>query len=499
MKEKEDQLTPAPLIAPAPLTEQVIINNGTTTSVATNTTPTVIKMKTADIDLTHAIQTRVRSNPEIVEEYAELMRENVPFPRIRGVQGVDGIFRLVDGFHRLEAAKLAGIEEIDVEVWQGDRHRALELALKANNGHGLRRTNADKRRSLEIAWKEYPEWTSNRVAELCGVHGQLAHRVREEMVAQGHLSDSSNSKRVGRDSKNYPEIKEKRTASGSSPAEGQSAPTKSPVKPVAKEHTSPSGSPPAPCAPKDASQREEKSGAADQPAAGKAPPADVDTKAVEEKAQSPGEPQHEPDKPEVAGPVEKAGPKPDSDTAPEDVPLREGDSGAAIQEAASELQPAEAIEEADRKPASGAAADAEEFRLADGSTVPMKDWTQGVLPPDRIQYKLNAVQYPWPNAGPAARADMLRTQRLIIRFSDQINRLAAEEPGYQPAFALAEQVEAAARALKEALVVSLGNAVCQINNVLRTPKSLLAPAPTVEGQPQDDPEATSPLEGNRQI
>ena len=140
-------------------------------------------MKLKINELNTKLQTRAATNREVVEEYAELMKSGKTFPNpkvfcektkeaevgscsrtMEFVNSAVGLgptttakYYLVDGFHRVEAMKLNGATEVEAEVVYGDFAAALSYALKANAEHGLRRTNEDKRRALEMAWEHREE------------------------------------------------------------------------------------------------------------------------------------------------------------------------------------------------------------------------------------------------------------------------------------------------------------------------------------------------------
>jgi hypothetical protein len=95
------------------------------------------------------------------------------------------------GFHRLEARRRAGKKDIVVEVRQGTRADALLAACAENAAHGLRRSNADKRRAIETCLR-HPDssgWTDRKVAAHVGVdHGTVA-AVKAEL--RGAASEQS--------------------------------------------------------------------------------------------------------------------------------------------------------------------------------------------------------------------------------------------------------------------------------------------------------------------
>lgn len=129
-------------------------------------------------------QTRAQMNEQVVAEYADLYRDGgqLALPPVEVVE-VGGRLRLVDGFHRVNAAKAAGLERVMAEVEQGSEQLCLERALSANSRHGLRRTKADKRRAVEIALshEHYRTMSFRKVADLCGVHHDLVAKVFYEM------------------------------------------------------------------------------------------------------------------------------------------------------------------------------------------------------------------------------------------------------------------------------------------------------------------------------
>jgi len=136
--------------------------------------------ETFDIAALHPIQTRSATDAETVEEYAETAQRGVKFPPVSVVRdGKHGKLWLWDGIHRMEAARRIGKTRIRAEVTDGTYLDALRLALGANATHGLRRSNADKRHALEMAWENRREiWprtdgadpSTEILAEACGLH-----------------------------------------------------------------------------------------------------------------------------------------------------------------------------------------------------------------------------------------------------------------------------------------------------------------------------------------
>lgn len=129
-------------------------------------------------------QSRERISDETVAEYAETMqappangRSGQPWPPVSVF--FDGTeYWMADGFHRLLAAKRIGRKHIAADVKQGSREDAAWAACAANVTHGLRRTNADKRKAVEIALKLHPEMSARAISDHCGVGNDLIPDVR---------------------------------------------------------------------------------------------------------------------------------------------------------------------------------------------------------------------------------------------------------------------------------------------------------------------------------
>lgn len=128
-------------------------------------------------------QSRVNLDQAVVEEYAEAYRAGVQFPPV--VVFFDGSDRwLADGFHRYFGAKAAGLAKIFEEVIPGTKLDAQLYSYGVNKTHGLRRTNADKRRAVEGALKHpvSSNWSDNQIAKHCGVHHSTVGDVRRSLA-----------------------------------------------------------------------------------------------------------------------------------------------------------------------------------------------------------------------------------------------------------------------------------------------------------------------------
>lgn len=182
----------------------------------------------------HNYQSRAgRLNEELVAEYAELYKSGKEMPPIDVCGSTNMGFFIVDGFHRHEGMKVAGYKgetEVMVNVVDGRVLPAVVkwLASSANKAHGLRRTNEDKRRAVEMALEAMPEQSDGAIAEHVGVTREYVQRTRPQVAIK-----SQPEKRTGIDGKQYP------------------APP-----PLAPKAPQPKAAPPAPTAPPKAADEE---------------------------------------------------------------------------------------------------------------------------------------------------------------------------------------------------------------------------------------------------
>jgi transposase len=111
----------------------------------------VQRVKVSDLRWATELQARESINPEAVNEYRERYEAGETLPPLQAFD-VDGALHIVDGFHRAQAAVAAKVGAVDVlVVGRGSMDDAAWYAAGVNQGHGVRRTNADKRRAVEMA------------------------------------------------------------------------------------------------------------------------------------------------------------------------------------------------------------------------------------------------------------------------------------------------------------------------------------------------------------
>jgi ParB/Sulfiredoxin domain len=155
----------------------------------------VSKIRLDTIRLDAGTQTRAHIDEVTVAEYSEAMARGDQFPPVIVFQN-DGACIMADGFHRFRSARRAKLTHILAEIRQGSRRDALRFALGANHKHGLRRSNLDKRRAVEMALTEFGNLSDHFISDMCGVCQSLVTNLRHQLI-----SEISSPRRLGKDGK----------------------------------------------------------------------------------------------------------------------------------------------------------------------------------------------------------------------------------------------------------------------------------------------------------
>lgn len=152
----------------------------------------------SDLEQNAKTQARVATDDEAVDAYATALKEGAQLPAIDVFHDGESYY-IADGWHRMRAHVQAAEDFIDARVHEGGEREAVLYAAGANTTHGVRRTNADKRRAVQILLEDsvWGKWSSRAIAEHCGVHHDMVEKLRNQLAE----SASSTEKRVGRDGK----------------------------------------------------------------------------------------------------------------------------------------------------------------------------------------------------------------------------------------------------------------------------------------------------------
>ena len=140
-------------------------------------------MALSDIRTDGGTQSRASLYQNIIEDYSAALGEGASFRPV--VVFYDGREHwLADGFHRYHAHQKLGLVEIGVDIRQGTRRDAVLHSVGANDNHGLRRTNEDKRRAVLTLLNddEWVKWSDREVARQCSVSHEFVRRLRPVTV-----------------------------------------------------------------------------------------------------------------------------------------------------------------------------------------------------------------------------------------------------------------------------------------------------------------------------
>ena len=107
---------------------------------------------------------------------------------------------VIDGIHRLLAARMAGIANVVVEYFDGTDTEAYVEAVRRNIAHGKPLTTKERHRAATRILALHPEWSNRRVAQCCGLAPRTIAELREASSGGGHQPNG----RVGKDGRTRP-------------------------------------------------------------------------------------------------------------------------------------------------------------------------------------------------------------------------------------------------------------------------------------------------------
>lgn len=136
-------------------------------------------------------QPRAAMDEGKVAEYATEMQEGADFPAV--TLFYDGSqYWLADGFHRVNGAIQAMRLLIKAEIHQGTQRDAILYSVGANDNHGLKRSNEDKRRAVArlLNDEEWGKWSNHEIARRCKVSDVYVGKLRKVWVTTNVCSEN---------------------------------------------------------------------------------------------------------------------------------------------------------------------------------------------------------------------------------------------------------------------------------------------------------------------
>jgi hypothetical protein len=122
---------------------------------------------------------------------------------------------VLDGIHRMEAARRLGHSAIAATWFCGTAEEGHVESVQRNTLHGLPLTMCERSRAAERILESHSEWSDRRIAAVCAVSAKTVARIRRTIPQPSSASARSSEERVGRDGKSrstQPALTRKRVA-----------------------------------------------------------------------------------------------------------------------------------------------------------------------------------------------------------------------------------------------------------------------------------------------
>jgi ParB-like chromosome segregation protein Spo0J len=106
--------------------------------------------------------------------------------------------RVIDGMHRLEAARVRGDELVSVEYFDGTDFEAFVMAVRLNVTHGLPLTRADREAAAARILRSDNTWSDRAISEVTGLSAPTIGGIRARSGVGGQLELGMRKGRDGR-------------------------------------------------------------------------------------------------------------------------------------------------------------------------------------------------------------------------------------------------------------------------------------------------------------
>lgn len=108
--------------------------------------------------------------------------------------------RVVDGMHRLHAARARGERVVPVVYVEGSNDDAFLAAVRLNAVHGMPLSARDRSAAAARILRSHPHWSDRRIAFVCGVAPKTVAGLRQRSTDDGAQLNA----RIGRDGRRHP-------------------------------------------------------------------------------------------------------------------------------------------------------------------------------------------------------------------------------------------------------------------------------------------------------
>jgi hypothetical protein len=134
------------------------------------------------------------ADPEHLEA---LVAAQMPLPPIIVQRST---LRVIDGLHRLSAARIRGDDKISVVFFDGDEAEAFVLAVESNTTHGLPLTTAERKLAARRIIASHPQWSDRMIASVAGIAPGTVAAIRRQ-TQDGAAAETA---RIGQDGRVRP-------------------------------------------------------------------------------------------------------------------------------------------------------------------------------------------------------------------------------------------------------------------------------------------------------
>jgi hypothetical protein len=110
---------------------------------------------------------------------------------------------VVDGAHRVAAARRLGLARVEAVLFSGSAEAAFVEFVRRNVTHGLLLTLSERKRAAVRVLRSHSRWSDRRVAEVCGLSPKTVGRLRAEACCPSEESSQVDG-RIGRDDRVRP-------------------------------------------------------------------------------------------------------------------------------------------------------------------------------------------------------------------------------------------------------------------------------------------------------
>lgn len=152
--------------------------------------PEVVDLKLRDLTLDETLRLRTMPNKEGLNALAEALKDEENRHPVDAFHDTEQDKRyLADGWMRIAAARMIGLESYPVRLHGGTLRDAVLFAVRANAYHGKPYTITEKRAMVALLLQD-PEWRSRSrrwIAGQCNVDHKTVRAIEQRLVTSGQL------------------------------------------------------------------------------------------------------------------------------------------------------------------------------------------------------------------------------------------------------------------------------------------------------------------------